>query len=186
MKVIWVYAGNWEIHFKGSEWTDSEAKLATKTSIAHISKSGPKVGPHWPGHALDDVEEERQRQDGDEEPGEDDAHHPQAEQHQGQVLEQHLRLHGEAHINCCRRRRRRPLLVPQLGNLRREEETKRLRFSSSKLSALPQLFDTEAWGKSNYKKKKKVHMSKCYQETNRWQEATPPGSPWCTPTTEAT
>lgn len=53
----------------------------------------------WPGDTFDDEEEGPQGQDGDQEPGKDNAHHPQAKQHQGQVLKQHFGLHGETHIN---------------------------------------------------------------------------------------
>lgn len=53
----------------------------------------------WPGDTSDEAEEKSQRQDGDQKPGKDDAYHPQAKKHQGQVLKQHLGLHGEAHIH---------------------------------------------------------------------------------------
>lgn len=123
-----------------------------KPNTAKNFQVWPEDEPHSPGDALDDVEEERQRQDGDEEPGEDDAHHPQAEQHQGQVLEQHLRLHGETHINCSRR--------DKTTQVRQFKAFCRYR------------------GKSHYK----AHMSSASWQTNTWQEATPPGSPQCTST----
>lgn len=53
-----------------------------------------------PGDTVNEEEEETHRQDGDQEPGEDDAHHPQAEQDHGQVLHQHLSLHGQTHVHC--------------------------------------------------------------------------------------
>lgn len=53
----------------------------------------------WPGDSFDDKEEDPQRQDGDQEPGKDNAHHPQAKHHQGQILKQHFSLHGETHVN---------------------------------------------------------------------------------------
>lgn len=53
----------------------------------------------WPGDTVDNAEEGSQGQDGDQEPGEDNAHHSQAKQHQGQVLQQHFGLHGETHVN---------------------------------------------------------------------------------------
>lgn len=40
----------------------------------------------WPRNPIDNEEEDSQRQDWDEKPGEDDAHHSQTKQHQGQVL----------------------------------------------------------------------------------------------------
>lgn len=53
----------------------------------------------WPGDTSDEAEKHPQWQNGDQKPGEDGAHHPQAKEHQGQVLKQHLGLHSEAHIN---------------------------------------------------------------------------------------
>lgn len=53
----------------------------------------------WPGDTVDAEEEGSQGQDGYQEPGEDDAHHHQAKQHQGEVLQQHFSLHGETYVN---------------------------------------------------------------------------------------
>lgn len=54
----------------------------------------------WPGDTVDYAEEYSQGEDWDQEPGEDNAHHSQAKQHQGQVLQQHFSLHGETNIHC--------------------------------------------------------------------------------------
>lgn len=82
----------------------NSAQIACKES-ALISDSMPitiitEVMRVWPGDTVDNVKEGSEGQDGDQEPGKDYAHHSQAEQHQGQVLQQHFSLHGETHIHC--------------------------------------------------------------------------------------
>ena len=78
-----------------------------KTLIVHcklpawdLATTRPGVKRVWPGDTVDNAEENSQGQDGDQEPGEDDAHHSQAKQHQGQVLQQHFSLHSQTNIHC--------------------------------------------------------------------------------------
>lgn len=81
-------------------WNNNEVQttcLNFKLSAYHRAR-GVMLGT-WPGDTSDEAEENSQGQDGDQKPGKDDAYHPQAKQHQGQVLEQHLCLHGEAHVD---------------------------------------------------------------------------------------
>lgn len=85
-----LYGAIWPLHIVCIILLDKITKAKIRTRALNV----------WPGKTIDKVEKASQGQDWNEEPGEDDAHHSQAKQHQGQVLQEHLSMQGETHIHC--------------------------------------------------------------------------------------